>query len=96
MSTMGFFLLLLVAAIAGSLGQSLVGFSRGGCIASIAVGLIGAWLGWWLAGQFNLPPFLVITIDSEPFPIVWAIIGSALLSAVLSLFVRRRSVRYSD
>lgn len=96
MSIMGFLLLLLVAAIAGSLGQSLVGFSRGGCIASIAVGLIGAWLGWWLAGQFNLPPFLVITIDGEPFPIVWAIIGSALFSAVLSLFVRRRSVRYSD
>jgi uncharacterized membrane protein YeaQ/YmgE (transglycosylase-associated protein family) len=96
MSIMGFLLLLLVAAIAGSLGQSLVGFSRGGCIASIAVGLIGAWLGWWLAGQFNLPPFLVITIDGEPFPIVWAIIGSALFSAVLSLFVRRHSVRYSD
>lgn len=96
MSLMGFLLLLLVAAIAGSLGQSLVGFSRGGCIASIAVGLIGAWLGWWLAGQFNFPPFLVITIDGEPFPIVWAIIGSALFSALLSLFVRSRRVRYSD
>ena len=37
---------LLIAAIAGAIGQAIVGFSRGGCLAAIAVGFIGAYLGW--------------------------------------------------
>ncbi|MGQ0603925.1 MAG: GlsB/YeaQ/YmgE family stress response membrane protein [Anaerolineales bacterium] len=94
MSIVGFLLLLLVAAIAGSLGQALVGFSRGGCLVSIAVGFVGAWLGWWLARQFNLPAFFVVNIEGEPFPVVWAIIGSAIFAAILSLFFRGRRVRY--
>ncbi len=95
MSLVGFLMLLVVAAIAGSLGQAIVGFSRGGCLASIGMGFIGAWLGWWLAGQFNLPPLLVVNIDGESFPIVWAVIGAALFSAILSLFFGRREPRYS-
>src|SRR4051794_38812441 len=86
MSILGFIVLLIVAAIAGAIGQAVVGFSRGGCLASIAVGFVGAYLGWWIAQTFHLPPFLVINIDGQAFPIVWAIIGSVLLSAVLSLF----------
>ena len=95
MSLVGFLMLLVVAAIAGSLGQAIVGFSRGGCLASIGMGFVGAWLGWWLAGQFNLPPLWIISIDGEPFPIVWAVIGAALFAAVLSFFFGRREPRYT-
>lgn len=35
MSLLGFIMLLLVAAIAGSLGQALAGYSRGSCVISI-------------------------------------------------------------
>lgn len=94
MSLVGF-LMLLWLRLSRSLGQAIVGFSRGGCLASIGMGFIGAWLGWWLAGQFNLPPLLVINIDGELFPIVWAVIGAALFSALLSLFFGRREPRYS-
>lgn len=94
MSLVGFIVLLLIAAVAGAIGQALVGFSRGGCLASIAVGFIGAYLGWWIAQSFHLPPFLVITVDGQAFPLVWAIIGSALFAGVLHLFFGGYRRRY--
>jgi uncharacterized membrane protein YeaQ/YmgE (transglycosylase-associated protein family) len=86
MSLLGFLVLVVIAAICGAIGQAIVGFSRGGCLAAIAVGFIGAYLGWWIAGQFHLPSFLVVNIDGQNFPVVWAIIGAAVLAGILHLF----------
>ncbi len=91
MSLLGFIMLLLVAAIAGSLGQALAGYSRGGCVISILVGFIGAFVGLWLARQLGLPEIFVLRIDGQPFPLIWAIIGSALFAGVLGLLFRRRA-----
>jgi uncharacterized membrane protein YeaQ/YmgE (transglycosylase-associated protein family) len=93
MSLVGFLLLLLVAAIAGAVGQALAGFSRGGCLASVFLGFVGAYIGWWLARQFALPALFVINIDGQPFPLLWAIVGAALFAAVLSLLFGRRPRR---
>ena len=94
MSFWGFLLLLLVAGIAGGIGQALAGFSRGGCLASIFFGLIGAYLGLWLAGQFNLPEFFTINIDGQAFPLIWSILGAAITAGIFSLlFGRRRTYR---
>ena len=90
MSLLGILLLLVIAAVAGSLGQALAGYSLGGCLISIVVGFIGAFLGLWLARTLGLPEPLPITIQGETFPLVWAIIGSALFTAVLGLISRRR------
>jgi len=90
MSLVSFLLLLLVAAVCGAIGQALVGYSVGGCITSIIVGFIGALVGSWLAGQLGLPEPLVLNIGGETFPVLWSIIGSALLVGILSLFTRRR------
>jgi uncharacterized membrane protein YeaQ/YmgE (transglycosylase-associated protein family) len=92
MTWLGLFVLLLVAAIAGSLGQALAGYSLGGCLMSIVVGFIGAFLGLWLARALGLPEPFPITVQGETFPLLWAIIGSALFSAVLGLLTRRRYV----
>jgi len=90
MSLTGFIILLIVAAVAGSFGQALAGYSLGGCLVSIVVGFIGAYLGMWIAQQLGLPAFFTINIQGEPFPLIWAIIGSAILAAVLGLLTRRR------
>jgi uncharacterized membrane protein YeaQ/YmgE (transglycosylase-associated protein family) len=90
MTLTGFLLLLLIAAIAGALGQALAGYSLGGCVMSIIVGFVGAFIGSWLAREFGLPFFLTISVGGESFPLVWAIIGSAILSAVLGLLIRGR------
>jgi uncharacterized membrane protein YeaQ/YmgE (transglycosylase-associated protein family) len=82
--------LLLIAGVCGALGQAITGFSRGGCLVSIAIGFIGAVLGMWLARQMGLPELFAIKIGTTSFPIIWSIIGSALFVAVISLLSRRR------
>ena len=88
-----FLLLLLIAGVCGAIGQSLAGFSRGGCLVSIALGFIGALLGTWLARTLGLPEILMIDVGGGAFPIVWSIVGGALFAAVLSLLTRRRPGR---
>lgn len=88
MSLLGLLLLLLIAAICGSVGQSLAGYNLGGCLVSIVVGFIGAYLGVWLADELGLPEIFQISIEGRPFPIIWAVIGSALFTLVVALIRR--------
>jgi uncharacterized membrane protein YeaQ/YmgE (transglycosylase-associated protein family) len=53
--------------------------------------VIGAFIGLWVARQFALPEVFVVTIDGEPFPVLWSIIGSFLFALVVGLLTRRRS-----
>ena len=88
MTIVEFLVLLLIAAICGSIGQSLAGYSLGGCLVSIVVGFIGAYLGLWIAGKFGLPEIFAIKIGGKTFPIVWVIIGSAIFTLVVGLIRR--------
>jgi uncharacterized membrane protein YeaQ/YmgE (transglycosylase-associated protein family) len=88
MTLLGFLVLLLIAAICGSIGQSLAGYSLGGCLVSIVVGFIGAYLGLWVAGKMGLPRLFEINIQGETFPVLWAIIGSALFTLIMALLRR--------
>jgi uncharacterized membrane protein YeaQ/YmgE (transglycosylase-associated protein family) len=85
MTLLGFLVLLIIAAVAGSIGQALAGYDLGGCLVSIIVGFIGAWIGLWLAGKFGLPELFTINIEGKPFPVVWAIIGSALFTIIMGV-----------
>ncbi len=76
---------LIIAGIAGSIGRSLSGFSRGGCIISIVVGFIGAIIGSWLSRELQLPDPFIIEIRGSTYNILWTIIGAVIFTAVLSL-----------
>lgn len=88
MTLFGFLILLLIAAICGSIGQALAGYNLGGCLVSIVVGLIGAYIGLWVSDRADLPKILEINIDGKPFPVVWAIIGSAIFTLVMAILRR--------
>lgn len=88
MTLIGFLVLLVIAAICGGIGQSLAGYDLGGCLVSIVVGFIGAYLGMWLAGKFGLPTFFSISIEGRPFPIIWSVIGSAIFTLIVALIRR--------
>lgn len=89
MNLIDFLIMLLIAGICGAIGQAITGYTRGGCLASIAVGFIGALLGGWLARTLGLPELFVV----RGFPIIWSIIGAALFVALIALISggRRRS-----
>ena len=81
---------LLIAAICGAIGNSIVGGGRSGCLVSTVLGLIGALLGSWIARRLHLPEPLVVQVGGHPFPILWSIIGSALFVGLLNLLSGRR------
>lgn len=90
MNLLELLVLLAVAGICGALGQSIPGYSRRGCLSSIAVGFIGALLGTWLARLLRLPELVPLVIGGTSFPVVWSIAGSALFVSVIILLTRRR------
>jgi uncharacterized membrane protein YeaQ/YmgE (transglycosylase-associated protein family) len=90
MGLIDWLILLLVAGLCGALGQAITGYSRGGCLVSIALGFIGALIGVWIARKLGLPELFAINIDGTKFPIIWSIIGSALFVAIISLLTRNR------
>ena len=91
MTLVDFLILAVVAAVCGMVGESLVGYSVGGCLTSAVIGYIGAFIGLWVARQFGLPELFTVTVSGTSIPIVWSIIGSALLVAALSI-IRRATV----
>lgn len=74
-------ILLIVAAICGSIGASLAGAKARGCLISIALGFIGALIGSWLSRELGIPDLLYIGRQ----PVLWSIIGAALFVALLNL-----------
>jgi len=95
MTILEFLILLVIAAVCGALGQAIAGYSLGGFVITTVVGFIGALLGTWMARMIGLPELLMVNIGGQPFPIVWAIIGSAVLAAIVSLFTRRPRRTYA-
>ena len=89
MTLIDFLVLLLIAGICGSIGQAIAGYSRGGCLVSIALGFIGAVVGIWLANRLGLHEMFAVKIGGQSFPVLWSIMGAALFVAVISLFTRR-------
>lgn len=91
MTLSGFLILLVIAAICGAIGQSIAGYSLGGCLVSIVVGFIGALIGKWLAAKMGLTFILPVEIDGETFPIIWSILGSALFAVGIGVLTRGKS-----
>jgi uncharacterized membrane protein YeaQ/YmgE (transglycosylase-associated protein family) len=90
MSWIELFALLLIAGITGSIAQTLVGISRGGCFISILAGLIGSFLGRWLAGYIHLPEILVINIGDVEFPVFWSLVGAVMFTGFIAIFSPRK------
>jgi uncharacterized membrane protein YeaQ/YmgE (transglycosylase-associated protein family) len=84
---------LVVAAICGAIGSAIVGYSPGGLLASIGVGLVGAFIGTWLARALGLPALLTLTFGDVQIELVWTILGSIILVGLVALLRRGSSGR---
>ena len=94
MNIWDFLILLVVAGLCGGIAQAIAGFSRGGCLVSIAVGFIGALLVLWLQKLTELPELITIDVGQTQFPVVWSIIGGVLFAVVVGLLTRPRRAVY--
>lgn len=86
MSLIDLVFMLIIAFVCGAISQALAGGSRGGCLVTIALGFVGALIGTWIGKNLGLPEL----ININGFPVVWAIMGGALFSAVLGWLTRRK------
>ena len=77
-----------VGVVCGALGQLTSGYSRGGWIVYIFLGVTGAALGTYLARYLNAPDIFNLKIGLTNFPIIWALIGSVFLVAFINFLVR--------
>ena len=78
-------ILLVIAGICAAIAQWVVGFSPGGFMVSIIVGVVGAYLGMSLASLLPIPLILPIHIGGVSFDLLWAVCGSLLLLLLLYL-----------
>ena len=85
MSLLELVVLLVIAGIAGAVAEMIVGFTPGGFLVSIILGVIGAYLGGWLARQLHLSSILPITVGTQRIELVWTIVGALVLVGLLSL-----------
>jgi len=93
LSLLEWLVLFVVAGVAGTIAQAVVGWSRGGCLASIGVGLVGALIGLAIARATGLPELVPLQIDGRTFPLVWSILGSILLVLLLAAATRAMNRR---
>ena len=89
MTLLGLLILLIVAAICGSIGAALAGYTTRGCLTKIILGLIGALIGTWISRELGIRDFLYL----ERIPIFWSIIGSAVFVALISILSGSKSRR---
>lgn len=93
MTIMEFVLLLVLAGFAGALGQVIAGYSRGGCLVSIALGFIGALLGGWISRGLGIGSLLLVRLGDQPFPLDWSIAGATLFVATVGFLSRSRRLK---
>ena len=89
MTVLGFLVLLVVAAVCGSAGAGLAGYSTRGCFTNIVLGLVGALIGTWLSRELGIRDFLYF----QRIPIFWSIVGSALFVVVIGSLTGKREKR---
>jgi len=92
MSLESLLILLLLVGICGAIGQAISGSWSGGILGCIVIGFLGWLIGSWLAGRLGLGELLPLNLGGWSFPILWSIIGSALIGLALNLFVGRDHV----
>ncbi len=84
MSPYEFVIMLVIAGVCGSVAESLTGYTRGGMLFSVGIGLLGGFLGESLAAEMGMPALMVIRIDDQGIDVAWTIIGAVVLVFALS------------
>ena len=89
MSVESLLFLILFSAICGVIGQVITAQPRGGVLATTVVGFLGALLGTWMSAFLGIPALFTLRIGIFNFPVIWSLLGAALLMSVVGMFTNR-------
>lgn len=78
-------IILIIAGICGGVAQALLGMRRGNFLISVFIGMVGAYIGTYLAQRYGWPTLLTLTVGASTMDIGWVFIGALLLVFVLHL-----------
>jgi uncharacterized membrane protein YeaQ/YmgE (transglycosylase-associated protein family) len=81
---------LVIALICGAVAQALLGYSHIGLVSAMALGLLGALVGTWLASALRLPQLLTINIFGVQAELLWCTVGAILVIALTQALRSRR------
>ena len=86
-----------VALICGAIGAKLAGAGRAGCLGFIVLGLIGSFVGPFVANAFHFPatatlPFFdnVIVINALVMRLIWNVMGAIIFIVILNFLGLRK------
>ncbi len=82
---MDLLIILIIALITGSIGARLGGASWLGCLGTIFIGLIGSYVGSFIATKLHLPVIFALNVGGHSFPIIWSIVGAIVCVALLNI-----------
>ena len=82
---------IIVALICGAIGAKIAGAGRAGCLGFIVLGLIGSFVGPFVANALHFPATAVITLFDNNIVInpvfmrlIWNIMGAIIFVAILN------------
>ncbi len=81
-------LIAVVALLCGTVAQLTSGYFRGGWIVHIGLAFIGASAGVAFSRSFNVIEIYNFKLGTTNFPLVWSLIGSVLVVAVIGFAVK--------
>ncbi len=82
------FILIGIAAVCGAIGKVIGGGIRGGLLASVAIGFVGALLGPWIAYHLNLTEPVLIPIGGPSPTLLSSMISSGAFVTLVHLLPR--------
>jgi uncharacterized membrane protein YeaQ/YmgE (transglycosylase-associated protein family) len=83
-----FVMIALVAVVCGTLAQITSAYSKGGWIVNLGVAFAGALTGVFLSRLLNAPSIYDVRFREVDFPIIYSIVGAALMLAAINFLVR--------
>lgn len=78
----------LVAIVCGTIAQITSPYSRGGWLVHLGIAFAGAVAGVVVSRYLNAPAIYDVKYRTTDFPIIYSIVGSALLLAMLGFLVK--------
>jgi uncharacterized membrane protein YeaQ/YmgE (transglycosylase-associated protein family) len=90
MSLILFASLFVIAGVTAAIGQTITGYSRGGCPVAFVVAFVGAYLGPYAAEALGFTEPVVVPLGPEQVPLVTSTAAALILVIIVNLVTRKR------